>query len=59
MTVVKPISIVLTAASRAMSFLRSRYACLVDHELDRHLLTESEREDENMLNRVRSAFYEA
>jgi hypothetical protein len=38
---------------------RSRYARLLDHELDRKLFTEVEREDSAMLNRVRSALYEA
>ncbi|MCW1950466.1 MAG: hypothetical protein KIH44_003765 [Octadecabacter sp.] len=38
---------------------RSRYARLLDHELDRQLLTQVEREDSDMLNRVRSALYEA
>ena len=38
---------------------RSRYSRLVDHELDRQLLTEVEREDSDMLNRVRAALYEA
>ena len=90
MTVVKPISVVLTAPNSVMSYLRSRfgapsedlyvskpkvdqpqremdpllmdrsrYARLLDHELDRQLLTEVEREDTDMLNRVRSALYEA
>ncbi len=34
-----------------------RYARLLDHELDRQLLTEVEREDTEMLNRVRAALY--
>ena len=38
---------------------KSRYARLLEHELDRQLLTDVEREDTEMLNRVRSALYEA
>jgi hypothetical protein len=38
---------------------RSRYARLLDHELDRQLLTEVEREDSDMLDRVRAALYQA
>jgi hypothetical protein len=36
---------------------RSRYARLLERELDRQVLTEVEREDTDMLNRVRSAMY--
>lgn len=37
---------------------QARYARLLDHELDRQLLTEVEREDTDMLNRVRAALYD-
>lgn len=36
---------------------RSRYARLLEKELDRQILTDVEREDTDMLNRVRSALY--
>lgn len=34
-----------------------RYKRLLDHELDRQLLTEVEREDADILDRVRAALY--
>ena len=36
---------------------RSRYARLLEKELDRQILTQVEREDTDMLDRVRSALY--
>ena len=38
---------------------RSRYARLLEKELDRRILTQVEREDTDTLNRVRSALYAA
>lgn len=37
---------------------RKRYARLLEHKQDRQLLTEVEREDTDMLDRVRAALYE-
>jgi len=40
-----------------MSADQSRYARLLERELDRDFLTEVEREDSEMLDRVRAALY--
>ena len=66
MTLAKPIFSVLTAPSSVMSFLRSRFGAPTD---DRYVPapkveqpqrdTEVEREDSYILNRVRSALYDA
>ena len=45
------------ATEQVLSVDQERYARLLDHELDRQLLTEVEREDSEMLARVRSALY--
>ena len=45
------------AREQVMSIDQRRYARLLDHELDRQLLTEVEREDSDLLARVRSALY--
>ena len=45
------------ATKQVLSVDQERYARLLDHELDRRLLTEVEREDSEMLARVRSALY--
>lgn len=36
---------------------KARYERILDHELERHIFTQVEREDSDMLNRVREALY--
>lgn len=47
----------LSVPARPLNADQSRYERLLEHELDRQLLTEVEREDSDMLDRVRCALY--